>query len=40
MRPDLPVLVLPASYKFYKYYTVYKKVKFIQTQHFLINLDF
>ena len=24
-----PVSVLPVSYKFYKYYTVYKKVKFI-----------
>ena len=32
-----PVLVMPVPYNFDKYQTVYKKVKFIQTQHFLIN---
>ena len=36
---DFPVLVVPVSYKFYKYQTVYKKLKFIKIQHFLINWD-
>ena len=30
-----PVLGVAVSYKFYKYQTVYKKVKFIETKHFL-----
>ena len=31
-----PVLVVPLSYKFYQYQTVYKKVKFISTRNFLM----
>ena len=27
------MLVVPVSFKFYKYYTVYKKVKFIYSEH-------
>ena len=33
------MLVVPVPSKFYKYYTVYKKVKFIYSQHFLTKME-